>query len=487
MITLDPDEVLPSGVLIGDELVARTSVGELAHHNATTGKVQRHFAAAGPAEVDAAVRAAADVLPTWRAFRPTDRRDVLLRLAALLRANTAEFAAISTLEAAMTVPLATFQAPRAAEWIEYYAGWADKVEGTTVGIPGTLDYTVHEPVGVVAVILTWNGPTGTIGMKVPAALAAGCTVVLKPAELAPFSAIRFGQLCLEAGMPPGVVNVVPGGAEAGDTLVRHPGIAKISFTGGPATAQRIQAACAETLTPLLLELGGKSANLVFADADLDIAALKSAMGIVGMSGQACVAPTRLLVEEAAHDELMERILSHLRAVRLGDPALPETTMGPVISSAAVERIVATIDRARDEGAGLLVTGGRRGDGDLADGYFLEPTVFVDVDPASDLARNEVFGPVLSVIRFSSEGDAVTLANDSPFGLAAYVHTSNVSRAIRLANQLDAGNVSINGGAVVAGPYAPFGGFKRSGYGKEGGLAGLLEYTRTKNVNIGVLG
>jgi aldehyde dehydrogenase (NAD+) len=486
MTVLDPETVLPTGVLVGGDWVQETSVGTLPHYNAATGKVQRHFAAAGAAEVDAAVAAARAALPAWRAWRPVDRRDLLRRLADMLRAEAADFAAISTLEAGMIGPLAAFQAPRAAEWIDYYAGWADKIEGATVPMPGAFDYTVHEPIGVVAVILTWNGPTGTIGMKVPAALAAGCTVVLKPAELAPFSAVRFGKLCLDAGFPPGVVNVVPGGADAGDALVRHPGVDKISFTGGPATAQRIQAACAETLTPLLLELGGKSANLVFADADLDVAAQKSAAGIAGMSGQACVAPTRLLVQDGVYDEVVERVLGHLSKLRLGDPRSPDTTMGPVISGAAADRIVGSVDRARREHSGELLLGGERAGGDLADGYFVPPTVFGDVDPTSDLAQNELFGPVLSVVRFHDEAEAVAIANATAFGLAAYVHTSNVSRALRLASQLDAGNVSINGGAVVAGPYGPFGGFGRSGYGKEGGLAGLLEYTRTKNVNIALL-
>jgi aldehyde dehydrogenase (NAD+) len=486
MNVLDPEATLPTGVLVGGEWLQETSVGTLPHHNAATGKVQRHFPVAGPREIDAAVGAARAALSAWRAWRPVDRRDVLRRLADLVRERGEDFAAISTLEAGMIAPMATFQAPRAAEWIDYYAGWADKIEGVTVPMPGSFDYTVHEPIGVIAIILTWNGPTGTIGMKVPAALAAGCTVVLKPADLAPFSAVLFGQLCLEAGFPPGVVNVVPGGADAGEALVCHPGIDKISFTGGPATAQRIQVACATSLTPLLLELGGKSANLVFADADLEVAAQRSAAGIVGMSGQACVAPTRLLVQDAVYDEVVDRVLSRLSAIRVGDPSAADTTMGPVISEVAANRIVSTIDRAKVEGAGQLLLGGERAGGDLADGYFVPPTVFGDVDPDSDLAQNEVFGPVLSIVRFTEEPEAVEIANATAFGLAAYVHTSNVSRALRLAGQLDAGNVSINGGAVVAGPYGPFGGFGRSGYGKEGGLAGLLEYTRTKNVNLAIL-
>jgi aldehyde dehydrogenase (NAD+) len=349
----------------------------------------------------------------------------------MLRASTAEFAAISILEAGIISTFADQQAPRAAEWADYYAGWADKLTGATVPMAGAFDYTVHEPVGVVALLLSWNGPTGTIGMKVPAALAAGCTTVLKPSELAPFSAIRFGQLCLEAGIPPGVVNVVPGDGRTGDLLVRHPDISKISLTGGPATAARIQAACAETLTPLLLELGGKSANLVFADSDLDAAAQRAADGIIRMSGQSCVAPTRLLVERSVYGPLLDRVLAALSRVRLGNPELRQTTMGPVIAKSAADRIFATIDRARDEHAGTLVLGGYRQDGPLANGYFVPPTVFGAVDPDSDLAQNEVFGPVLSVFAFDDEAEAVRIANSTRFGLAAYIHTGNVARVLRL--------------------------------------------------------
>lgn len=482
MQLLEPVSTLPIGVLIGAELRTETSTGTLPHFNAATGELQREFVAASADDIDAAVAAARAALPSWRAWSPPDRRDVLRRLADLLRQHAPEFAAISTLEAAMIAPRAAAQSNRAADWVDYYAGWADKLEGATVPIVGTFDYSVHEPIGVVAILLSWNGPTTTIGMKVPAALAAGCTVVLKPSELAPFSAVRFGQLCLQAGLPPGVVNVVPGGPDAGDALVRHPGIDKISFTGGPDTAAHIQAACSQTLTPLLFELGGKSASLVFADADLDAAAGRAAAGITAMSGQACVAPTRLLVERSVYPQLMDRVMDNLSQVELGDPQRPETTMGPVISARAAARIVDTIEQARDEHAGTLLTSTELSGGHTT-GYFVAPTVFGDVDPDSELARNEVFGPVLSVMSFGDEAEAIELANSTAFGLSAYVSTANVGRVLRLVNQLNAGNVAVNGGLIVAGPYASFGGFDRSGFGKEGGLAGLMEYVRTKNVNI----
>lgn len=483
MAVLESSLSLPSGVLVGEEVLSVASEGVLPHYNAATGALQREFAAAGAAEVDAAVDAARSALPVWAGLAPTARRDALLRLANLLRRRAKEYEEVVILEAGMVRWLAALQPLIAAEWIEYYAGWADKIEGTTVPMPGAFDYTVREPVGVVAMLLTWNGPLSAIGMKVPAALAAGCTVVLKSSELAPFSALMFGKLCLEAGLPPGTVNVVSGGPAAGDSLVRNPGIDKISFTGGRATAQRIQESAAKNLTPMVLELGGKSANIIFADADLGAAADSAAAGLSLMSGQTCVAPTRLLVQQDAYDEVVRAMVDRLSVLRMGDPGAVSTTMGPVISRVAAERILASVDQARSSGVGKLLLGGERPAVDLLPGYFVPPTVFGEVDPASDLAQTELFGPVLSITPFRDEDEAVSIANASSFGLAAYLHTGSLSRAVRMAAALETGNVAVNGGTSVAGPAAPFGGFKGSGYGKEGGFDGLLEFTRTKNVNV----
>jgi aldehyde dehydrogenase (NAD+) len=476
-------DALPSGLFIGGEWVTESSAGLMAHISPITGQVQRDFVVAGPAEIDRAVAAARAALPAWREVRPVDRRDILREIARLFRERADEFALVSTLEVGMVSPMAAFQAPRAAEWFDYYAGWADRIEGQLIPFPGALDYTLPEPVGVVAVIITWNGPTGSLGMKVAPALAAGCCVVLKPPELAPFSSNLFAQLCADAGLPAGVLSVVPGAPDAGDRLARHPGIDKISFTGGPATARLIQAAAAESLTPLVLELGGKSANLVLDDADLEAAARQAAQGIVTLTGQACVAPTRLLVHEAVYDDIVDAVLDQLGSVQVGDPFDAATTMGPVVSEAACRRILSMVDRASAESPGKLVLGGHRLGGDLAGGFFIAPTVFTGVSNSGYLAQHEVFGPVLSILRFARDTEAVTMANDSPFGLAAYVHTRDLNRAHRLAAQLDVGNVAINGGASVAGPYAPFGGFKDSGYGKEGGSEGVREFVRIKNVNI----
>jgi aldehyde dehydrogenase (NAD+) len=487
MSLLSEERLLEGGLLIGNEWIFDSSAGCMDHINPATGKKQAAFPIAGAAEVDRAVSTARAALPEWRAFSPGDRRDVLLRITALLRENADLFARATTLENGTPISMTGIQGTLAATWFEYYAGWIDKICGGVVPMAGSFNYTLPEPCGVVAIILTWNGPTGSIGMKVAAALAAGCCVVLKPPELAPFSSSMFARLALEAGLPPGVLNVVPGGPEAGDRLVRHPEVDKISFTGSPPTAARIQAACAESLTPLVLELGGKSANIVLEDADLDVASAAAAFGVAAMSGQICVAPTRLIVQSRVHDELVERVASLFGGIKIGDPLDPTSYMGPLINATAKDRVMGVIDRARSEGGAQLVSGGDPLGGDLADGYYVAPAMFTRVDNSSALAQDETFGPVLSVLRVESADEAIALANDTRYGLAAYLHTRDINRALTMAAKLDAGNVAINGGSPVAGPYAPFGGFKDSGYGKEGGLEGLMEYVRVKNVNIALPG
>ena len=477
------DEV-PNGLYIAGEWRSESSGGSMEHTNPATGRVQRVFPVAGISEVDESVARARQVLAGWRRWRPTDRAVVLRRIAQLMRDHKEQLSILTTLENGTPVGAAAPVPESAANWFEYYAGWVDKLNGEWIPSASGFDYTIPEPVGVVAVILTWNGPVGGIGMSVPAALAAGCCVILKPPELAPFSTNVFAEICERAGLPAGVLSILAGGPEAGDALVRHPGVDKISFTGGPNTARRIQAACAESLTPLVLELGGKSANIVLDDADIDAASARAANAVIRLSGQVCFAPTRLIVEESVCDDVTERVVQLLSEVHPGDPLDPATVMGPVISEGACDRILGIVDRARDSRAGDLLIGGERLGGDLKAGYFIAPTLFADVDNRSELAQEEVFGPVLSVIRAADEDAAVALANDTRFGLAAYVYTRDLNKAHRLAAELEAGNVAVNGGVACAGPYGPFGGIKNSGYGKEGGLAGLLEFVRIKNVNIG---
>jgi len=470
-------------MLIGDTWVAGDDTVRRDHLNPATGKSLGSFALGSPTHIDDAVAAAQAAFPAWRDLAPVVRRDLLLELARLLAEHDVELGTLRTLE--LGAPLKRKRGrSMAAEYVTYYAGWVDKLEGSTVPLgPGALDYTRPEPYGVVAVIIPWNGPVVSAAMKVAPALAAGNCVVLKPSELGPLSALRFGELCLEAGIPPGVVNVVPGGPDTGDRLVRHLGIGKISFTGGGATATRIMAAAAIRLTPLTLELGGKSALMIFDDANLDKAVqIGVTAGLINLSGQGCVLPTRMLVHDSIYAEVEQRVLAIVQALRPGDPFDPATTFGPVINAAAAERILGVIDRARAEDAGRLISGGSRIGGDLADGFYIEPTVFSDVDNQSSLAQDEVFGPVLSLVRFRDEAQAVAIANDTRYGLGGFVFTRNLDRAHRVAANLEAGSIGINGFPPMP-PGAPFGGVKQSGFGREGAAAGLWEFLQLKNVYV----
>lgn len=483
MTTIDGIELrLPAGgLLIGQEWVEPPSRGRREHINPATGTPLASFVMAGPDEVDAAVHAARAAFPGWRDLAPVERRDIISRIAQLLQDHDPELGLLRTLE---------LGAPRkrkrgrsmAAEYFAYYAGWPDKLEGRLVPTgPGALDYTRPEPYGVIAVIIPWNGPTVAAGMKVAPALAAGNCVVLKPSEFGPLAALRFAEICLEAGLPPGVLNVVTGDGEAGDALVRHPGVDKISFTGGIATARRIMAAAADHLTPLTLELGGKSAAIVFADADLEAAAQIGVMTSIGsLSGQGCVLPTRMLVEDSVYDHMQDLVVDAVSAMPVGDPFTDGVQVGPVINAAACERILGMIDRARSESAGELLVGGYREGGELAAGFFVAPTVFGEVDNASSIAQDEVFGPVLCLERFSDTAEAVALANNTRYGLGGIVFTRDFGRAHQVAAGLDAGFVGINAFPPMP-PNAPFGGVKQSGFGREGGEAGIQEFLRIKNV------
>lgn len=474
------------GILINGTWQARTSGGTYAHHNPATGQVQAEVPLAGANDVDDAVAAAKAAFPAWRDLAPNKRAAILFRLADLLTERAERAAVIGALENGSPVS-GLGPGMYAAQWTRYYAGFVDKIEGQVVPVyPSTgLNYIRPEPYGVVGLLIPWNGPMAGMGQKSVAALAAGNTVAAKPSELAAFGAYEFAELAQEAGMPPGVLNVVAGGAEAGDALVRHPDVAKVSLTEGLVAARKVMATAAETLKPLALELGGKSANIIFDDADLGTAIpTAAALGVVVLSGQGCALPTRVYAHDSVYDEVVDGILQTIAATPVGDPLDPKTAMGPVITEDACQRILATIDRARTESTGTLLTGGGRMGGDLADGYYVEPTVFGDVEQDSDLAQNEVFGPVLSVLRFSDDAEVVAKANDNHFGLGAYLHTANGQRAIQVAHALEAGYVNANGFAGMC-PTAPFGGYKASGFGREGGRAGIEEWLRTKNVFLGL--
>ncbi len=482
-----PEFVLPEVTLrIGS---ATRTPGERTHEhiNPATGLPDAVVPMAGAADVDDAVRNAHEAFSVWKATPAVQRGRALLKLASLVEDHTADFAALATADNGTPAGTAQLMVGAAVEWIRYYAGWADKLPlgriTSVAGAGGSFGHTLRQPYGVIGVVITWNAPLISLAMKVPAALAAGNTVVAKPSELTPFSAMLFADLIREAGVPDGVFNVVTGGAEAGSALVGHPLVKKVSFTGGPDTARKITAACSQTFKPVLLELGGKSANVVFADADLEAAALHAAFMAFGvMTGQACALPTRLLVQDSIHDEFAARVAEIAASFKVGSPLELDTICGPVINQGAIDRIEAMVAQARTDGARVL-TGGTRLGGELADGFYYPPTVVADVDRESELARQEVFGPVLAVMRFCDEADAVALANSTEYGLSGYLWTSDAKRAVRVVEALETGEVVVNG-APNAVAERPFGGIGHSGNGNEGGLEGLEEFFWTKSVAYG---
>ncbi|GAB04775.1 aldehyde dehydrogenase family protein [Gordonia amarae] len=476
-----PVDVLPDPRPIIDNARPDTAGGAFAHVYAATGKHTVDVPLTGPADVDRAIAAARAAHRDWKHVAPPERRKLLNALADSLEAHFEEMVSIQVTENGIPWTIASGHVLQVIEMLRYAAGWPDKLTGdVNAAWPGpALDYSVLEPYGVVGIIVPWNSALFCLGSVLGAALAAGNCVVIKPPEFTPFTTLRLIELAIEAGFPPGVLNVVPGDGAVGAALVEHPGIDKIHFTGSGATATRILQSAAVNLTPVATELGGKSPNIIFDDADLDAASFMALAFCMQVSGQGCINGTRILVQDSVHDEVVARLEQNAAMFAPGDPRLPETMFGPVINQAAIDRITGFIERAKDASAGTLVTGGSRAAGDFADGFYLEPTIFADVDPASEIARTEIFGPVMAVIRFTDEADALDKANDTDFGLASYIQTTNLGRAHRMAAELDAGMVWINGLGFP--PSIPFGGVKQSGTGRSGGLAGIHEFSRTKNV------
>lgn len=407
------------------------------HIYPATGQPNGTVTLAGAREIDHAVRAAAEAQREWVALTVDRRRDLLIDLADVVHDRLDELAGLNVADYGVPISFAG-TALLLERFLRHFAGYVDKPHGVSTPVNGSFDINLveREPYGVVAVLTPWNGALAVAASCAVPALAAGNAVVLKPSELAPFAAQRFGELCAEAGLPAGLVTVVPADAEGGEALVRHAGVGKISFTGGGTTARKVLQSAATNLTPVVTELGGKSANIVFDDADLDLAATLSAhQGPLMQSGQSCACASRILVHDTVYDEFLEKFVAVVAAAKVGDPTDPATVFGPMISRSAADRILATIETAVSTGAGELLLGGNRIGGALADGYFIEPTVFGGVDNASALAQTETFGPVVSVMRFRDEDDAVRIANDTPYGLNAFVQTTDLNRAHRVARGL----------------------------------------------------
>lgn len=476
-------DMLPRhSMVIGGAMIERGSGDVLPHIYPSTGAVTREIGLGGRADVDAAVAAARSAFPAWRALPGNQRRDLLNRMAALIERDAERLNQLTIIENGTPAMMAPFALTDAVQKFSYFAGWADKIQGQTIGNWGgpAHNYVEHEPYGVIGAIVPWNGPLFAATMVIAPALAAGNCVVLKAPELAPYTVLRLGELFVEAGFPAGVVNVVAGGPDVGEAMVAHPGIDKIQFVGSGATAKKVLRSAADRLKPCGLELGGKSAVIVFADSDLMMAAQRGLSGAIAVSGQGCVNGTRLLVERSIYDQYLQMLQGITGFIKVGDPTDPSTIMGPLITELSLNRISGMIDAARASG-GRVLTGGERLGGDHANGFFLPLTIVADVDNKSDLAQHEVFGPVLAVTPFDTEEEAIALANDSEYGLGAYIHTQNLRRAHHVASQMQAGMVQVNGAGEGMAPNAPFGGYKQSGYGRLGGEAGLHEFLQIKNV------
>jgi len=438
-------------------------------------------------DVDAAVQAAHAAFSAgrWPAMTASARGLLLHRLGDLIAANAEMLAELEVRDNGKLKAEMLGQMKYLPQWFYYYGGLADKIQGevTPIDKPGMFHYVTYGPLGVIAAIAPWNSPLLLAAWKLAPALAAGNTVVVKPSEFSSASTIAFARLCEEAGFPPGVVNVVTGdGAEAGEALVTHPLVAHVAFTGGEAGGRRVYEGAARGLKGVLLELGGKSANIVFADARLDDAMKGVVTGIFAASGQTCMAGSRLLVHSLVHDDLVERLVGFMRSARLGDPRSADTQIGPISTAPQLDKVLHYIELARREGA-RCVTGGKRSRRPGCErGLFVEPTIFTDVRNDMRIAQEEVFGPVLAVIKFDTDDEAVRLANDTRYGLAAGVWTTNLERALTIPKRLAAGTVWVNSYRVVS-YMAPFGGVKASGLGRENGLHAIRDYLQPQSVFI----
>jgi aldehyde dehydrogenase (NAD+) len=470
---------LRTKLLIGGEWVDGS--GRFPDVNPATEETIAEVEEAGPEQVDAAVRSAREALPAWRDLDPHVRSRLLWRLADSLEEHASELAEVETRDNGKpSFESSKVDLPSVVENFRYYAGWADKLGGETIPVSGPfLNYTLRRPVGVVGAIVPWNFPLSLAAWKVAPALACGNAVILKPAEETPLTALLLGELALEAGLPPGVLNVLPGhGPVTGQALVEHPGVDKISFTGSVETGKLIMREAAATVKNITLELGGKSPNVVFADADLDAAVRGATTAIFYGMGEVCAAGSRLYVQRSVKEAFMEKLLERAARMQPGDPTHPKTRLGALVSREQRDRVLSYIEAGRDEGANLAC-GGHPASVD-GKGFFVEATVFDDVDIGMKIAREEIFGPVLAVLEFEDVEDAIRQANETIYGLAAGVWTRDVGKAHRFAREVEAGTVWVNSYNRYDSA-SPFGGVKQSGFGRDLGRHALEQYTETKSV------
>jgi aldehyde dehydrogenase (NAD+) len=472
-------------MLIGGQWVPAVSGKTFESRDPATGKLLAKVAEGDAEDIERAVAAARRAFDgPWRKVKPFERQQMLLKLADLVERHFEELSLLDTLDMGAPISRTLANRRRVLGMLRYYAGMATALHGETVenSLPGEIfSYTLKEPVGVVGAIIPWNGPLGASVWKIGPALATGCTVILKPAEEAPLTPLRLGELILEAGIPEGVVNIVPGyGETAGAALAAHPGVDKVAFTGSHLTGQKIVQASAGNLKRVSLELGGKSPDIVFADADLETAAPGAGMAVFANSGQICSAGTRLFVERRVYDEFTDRVAAFGKSLQVGNGVDPKTQIGPLVSEQQLDRVTGYLRIGQEEGARALSGGSRVTEGPLAQGYFVPPTVFANVRDDMRIAQEEIFGPVLSAIPFQDIEEVIARANATPFGLGSGVWTRDVNKAHRLAKGIRAGSVWVNCYQAMD-PAMPFGGYKMSGYGRESGLQHLEEYLNVKAV------